>query len=156
MIGAEFGCGRPSGWEPIVGSLESDAYGPSPSMSLTAVPPTHPSKYRLVVATRGSSPIRVVEAAGEVDLLTAQVLADCIVACLADGTPPIVVVDLRRVHLLTSAGLTVLAAAAQHAHAQDTSLRLVVTTPPVHRALSATGLDHKLAIYPALEPALTT
>lgn len=139
-----------------MGSLESDAHGPSPSMSLMAVPPTHPSKYRLVVATRGAPPVRLVEAAGEVDLLTAPVLADCIAACLADGTPPIVVVDLQRVHLLTSAGLTVLTAAAQHAQAQDTSLRLVVTTPPVHLALTATGLDHKLAIYPALESALTT
>jgi anti-anti-sigma factor len=125
-------------------------------MSLEAVTPICPSKYRLVVAIRGVPLVRVVEVVGEVDLLTAPVLADCLGACLSDATPLTVVVDLRQVSFLAVAGLSVLVAADQYATVRHSSLRLVVTTLAVHRVLSVTGLDHTLMIYPALETALAS
>jgi anti-anti-sigma factor len=104
----------------------------------------------LVVATRGSPLVRVVEVAGSVDLLTAPELAEH----LADGPPLVVVVDLRRVDFLAAAGLSVLVAANGQARQQQASLRLVVTTHAVRRALSVTGLDQTLVVYSVLEPAL--
>jgi anti-sigma B factor antagonist len=118
------------------------------------VVPTRRSEHGLVVATRGSPWVRVVQAAGSVDLLTAPELADHLSAALADGTPLIVVVDLRQVDFLAAAGLSVLVAADSQARARDITLRVVATTHAVRRALRITGLDQTLRVYPGLEPAL--
>jgi anti-anti-sigma factor len=96
----------------------------------------------------------VVEVAGSVDLLTAPGLAEQLTVALADGTPLVVVVDLRQVDFLAAAGLSVLVAADWHARQQHTTLRLVVATHAVRRVLSVTGLDQTLTVYPLLEPAL--
>jgi anti-anti-sigma factor len=98
--------------------------------------------------------VRVVEAAGSVDLRTAPELAGHLSAAVADGTALIVVVDLRRVDILAAAGLSVLVAADQGAHAQGITLRVVASTHAVCRALRITGLDQTLRVYPRLEPAL--
>lgn len=98
--------------------------------------------------------VRVVEVAGEIDLLTAPELADHLTAALTDDTPRIVVVDMRQVDFLGTAGLSVLVAADWQARQQYTVLRIVVATRPVCRILRVTGLDHTLAIYPELELAL--
>lgn len=96
----------------------------------------------------------MVAVTGAIDLLTAPDLAEQLAVALADGTPLIVVVDLRQVDFLAAAGLSVLVEADQCARMQHTTLRLVVTTHAVRRALSVTGLDQTLVIYPVLEPAL--
>jgi anti-sigma B factor antagonist len=115
---------------------------------------TRRSEYSLVVATRGSPWVRVVEAAGSIDLLTAPELAAHLFVALAEGIPVIVVVDLRQVDFLGAAGLSVLVAADQRAQAQQITLRVVASTHATCRALSITGLDQTLNVYSALEPAL--
>jgi anti-sigma B factor antagonist len=137
-----------------VGSLAQQTYSPTHSLPAPRVQPTHRSEYGLVDATRGSPLVRVVEVAGAVDLLTAPELAEKLAVALADGTPLIVVVDLQRVDLLATAGMSVLVAADRRARMQHTTLRLVVATHAVRRALSVTGLDQTLTVYPLLEPAL--
>jgi anti-sigma B factor antagonist len=106
------------------------------------------------VATRDFPLVRVVEATGEIDLLTAPLLAGHLAAVLADESPLVVVVDLRQLDFLAVAGLSVLVAAHWQARQQHTTLRIVATTCSVCRVLRVTGLDHMLAIYPALQPAL--
>jgi anti-sigma B factor antagonist len=118
------------------------------------VEPTCRSEYSLVVATRGSPWVRVVEAVGSIDLCTASELAKHLSAALVEGIPVIVVVDLRRVEFLGAAGLSVLVAVDQRARAQQITLRVVAGTHAVCRALSVTGLDQTLNMYAALEPAL--
>jgi anti-sigma B factor antagonist len=137
-----------------VGSLAHDVDSPTQSPPAPLVQPTRRSDYGLVEANRGSPLIRVVEVAGAVDLLTAPELAERLAVALADGTPLIVVVDLRQVDFVATAGLSVLAQADQRARIQHTTLRLVVATHAVHRALSVTGLDQTLAVYPVLGPTL--
>lgn len=137
-----------------MGSLVQDTYSPTHTIPAPRVQPTRRTEYDPVVAPRGSPLVRVVQAAGEIDLLTAPALADHLAAALADNTPLIVVVDLQQVDFLSAAGLSVLVAAHWQARQQHTTLRIVVTTHPVCRILSVTGLDHTLAIYPALQPAL--
>lgn len=112
------------------------------------------SRYDLMVATGGSSALRVVEAAGSVDLLTVSELAEHLSAALAEETALIVVVDLRRVDFLAAAGLRVLVAADQLARAQDTTLRVLAGTHAVGRALSVTGLDRTLKVHSGLDEPL--
>jgi anti-sigma B factor antagonist len=136
-----------------VGSLAQDTFVPTRSLPAPRVQPTRRSEYGLVVATRGSPLVRVVAVAGAVDLLTAPELAEQLAVALADAAP-LVVVDLRQVDFLAAAGLSVLVAANQRARMQHTTLRLVVTTHAVRRALNITGLDQTLVIYPMLESAV--
>jgi anti-sigma B factor antagonist len=136
--------------EPIMGSVAQDTHSPIP----LRVVPTRRSEYSLVVATRGSPRVRVVEAAGSIDMLTAPELAGHLSVVLAEGIPVIVVVDLRQVDFLGAAGLSVLVEADSRASAQDITLRVVASTHAVCRALSMTGLDQTLSVYAALEPAL--
>jgi anti-sigma B factor antagonist len=133
-----------------VGSVAQDRHSHIP----VPVVPTRRSEYSLVVATRGSPWVRVVEVAGSIDLHTAPELAEHLSVALAEGIPVIVVVDLRQVDFLGTAGLSVLVAADQRARARQITLRVVASTRAVCRALSITGLDQTLTVYPALEPAL--
>lgn len=133
-----------------MGSVAQDMHSPIPLL----VVPTRRSEYSLVVATRGSPWVRVVEAAGSIDLLSAPEFADHLSTALAEGIPVIVVVDLRQVDFLGAAGLSVLVAADQRARAQQITLRVVASTRPVCRALSITGLDQALMVYSTLESAL--
>jgi anti-anti-sigma factor len=127
----------PSVEEPIVGSVAQDIHDAVPVRS----------RYDLTVATGGSSEVRVVEAAGSVDLRTVAELAEYLDAALADDTASIVVVDLRRVDFLAAAGLRVLMAADRRARAQNTTLRVRADTHAVSRALRVTGLDQTLKVY---------
>jgi anti-sigma B factor antagonist len=136
-----------------VGSLARDTDSPTHTIPAPCVQPTRRTEDDPVVVPRGSPLVRVVQAAGEIDLLTAPALADHLAAALADNTP-LIVVDLQQVDFLSAAGLSVLVAAHWQARQQHTTLRIVATTYPVCRVLSVTGLDHMLAIYPALPPAL--
>ena len=133
-----------------MGSVAQDIHSQVP----VRVVPTRRSEDGLVVATRGSPWVRVVEATGSVDLLTAPAFADHLCVALAEGIPVIVVVDLRQVDFLAAAGLSVLVAADSQARAQQITLRVVASTHAVRRALSITGLDQTLRVYPRLEPAL--
>ena len=137
-----------------MGSLAQATYSPTHILPTPRVQPTRRSEYGPVVATRGSPLVRVVEVAGEIDLLTAPALADHLTAALTDNPPMIVVVDLQQVDFLGAAGLNVLVTADWQARQQHTVLRIVATTHPVCRVLSVTGLDHTLAIYPDLDLAL--
>lgn len=137
-----------------MGSLAQDTSSPTQTIPSPRVQPTRRTEYDPVVAPRGSPLVRVVQAGGEIDLLTAPALADHLAAALADNTPLIVVVDLQQVDFMSAAGLGVLVAAHWQARQQHTALRIVATTYPVCRVLSVTGLDRTLAIYPALQPAL--
>lgn len=136
-----------------MGSRAQDTFVPTRSLPAPRVHPTRRSEYGLVVATRGSPRVRVVAVTGAVDLLTAPELAEQLAVALADAAP-LVVVDLRQVDFLAAAGLSVLVAADQRARMQHTTLRLVVTTHAVRRALTVTGLDQTLVIYPMLESAV--
>jgi anti-sigma B factor antagonist len=133
-----------------VGSLAQGIHTQGPFQVVSA----RRSGYSLVVATRGSPWMRVVEAAGSVDLLSAPELAYHLSVALDEGTPSIVVVDLRQVDFFGAAGLSVLVAADERARAQQIPLRVVASTHAVCRALSVTGLDQTLMVYSALEPAM--
>lgn len=133
-----------------MGLLAQDIHSQTPAL----VAPTRRSEYGLVVATRGSPWVRVVEATGSIDLLTAPELAHHLSVALAEGIPVIVVVDLRQVDFLGTEGLSVLVNADRRARAQQITLRVVASTHAVRRALSVTGLDHTLSVFAEFGPAM--
>lgn len=80
-----------------------------------------------------------VSVAGEVDTFTAPTLRSALEAEL-ERRPPELVLDLRGIRFLGSAGLALLVETKKSAGARDIALRLIATTRPVTRPLEVTGL----------------
>jgi anti-sigma B factor antagonist len=87
----------------------------------------------------------VVYVAGEVDLATAHLIVDHVAAALLDHSPW-VVVDLRQVTFLDSAGVDALLAARDLAVAAGGALRIAGPGPLVLKVLRLTEVD--LQFYP--------
>ncbi|WP_369251492.1 STAS domain-containing protein [Streptomyces sp. R41] len=86
---------------------------------------------------RGS--FTVVEVCGEMDIATADFLAEHLVAATT-GPGPDVLVDLRRVDFFDCSGLRVLCRADTRARERGGRLRIVCDHPRIHRLLHASGL----------------
>ncbi|MFW3168875.1 STAS domain-containing protein [Geodermatophilus sp. CPCC 206100] len=80
-----------------------------------------------------------VSVAGEVDTFTAPTLRSAVDAEL-ERRPPELVLDLRGVRFLGSAGLALLVQTQKSADSRGIVLRLIATTRPVIRPLEVTGL----------------
>ncbi len=80
-----------------------------------------------------------VSVAGEVDTFTAPTLRSALDSEL-QRQPPELVLDLRGIRFLGSAGLAVLVQTQVSADARGIALRLIATTRPVIRPLEVTGL----------------
>lgn len=94
----------------------------------------------------------VTEVHGEVDLLTAPLLAAALVE-QADGRAPVVVADLSEVDFFGVAGLEVLSQAQRSAEQAGVSLRLVAS-PQVRRLLNLLALDRPLRVHDSLAEAV--
>jgi len=81
---------------------------------------------------------RIVSVTGEIDVVTAPDLADCLTAQLTAAQ--VVVVDLDGVRFLGSAGLSVLFEANEFATGQGRDLWLVSHSRAANLALTVTGL----------------
>jgi anti-sigma B factor antagonist len=90
----------------------------------------------------------VVRLAGEIDLLSAPELQDCIAEQL--GTRPRhLILDFAGVAFLGSSGLAVLVSAKDLAEERDVKISLTGTDhPPVSRAFKITGLDRLFSPAP--------
>jgi anti-sigma B factor antagonist len=105
----------------------------------------------LVAVVRRHGDALVIQAAGEIDVVTAPQLAEAITS--ASGQPAdTVVVDLTEVTFLGSAGLAVLVGAQEQVG--DRRFRIVAGTTIVLRSLMVTGLTDVLAAFPTLDAAL--
>lgn len=89
--------------------------------------------------------VGTVTVAGAVDLLTAPQMANAIDGAQRSGA--VVLVDLRRVDFLGSAGLSVLVDAARRAEESGGRLAVVATGHAVVHALQVTGLDSVLRLF---------
>jgi anti-sigma B factor antagonist len=98
------------------------------------------SEDALTLTTRtGRDGAVTVSVAGEVDTFTAPTLRSAVDAELK-GRPAELVLDLRGVRFLGSAGLALLVETQKSAGARGIVLRLIATTRPVIRPLEVTGL----------------
>ena len=106
-----------------------------------------------VEAQRRDDGVGVVRLAGEVDLYTAPQLRQSMLGLIDDGAAK-VVVDLSDVTFIDSTALGVLIGGVRRLHAAGGAMALVVTTRPVGRVRSITGLDRVFAIHDTLEDAV--
>lgn len=90
---------------------------------------------------------------GEVDLTAAPVLRAEVEPYLAEGRA--VVVDLRAVPFLDSAGLTALVRLAEAAQASGGSLRVVANRRSVVRLFTLTGVAESVGLSDSLDEALS-
>lgn len=96
----------------------------------------------------------VVTVSGEVDMYTAPQLKQCLLELL-DGGVQKVVVDLSAVTFVDSTALGVLIGGVRRLHGAGGAMALVVTSRPVERVLSITGLDRVFSIHATLDEALS-
>lgn len=106
-----------------------------------------------VSAERLGDDAGVVRLSGEVDMYTAPQLKQSLLG-LIDGGAAKVVIDLSSVTFIDSTALGVLIGGVRRLHAAGGAMALVVTTRPVERVLSITGLDRVFTIHATLEDAV--
>ena len=99
---------------------------------------------------------QVVSVAGEVDLSSAPRLAELVWRARrqAGGDPPHVVVDLRGVEFMDTAGLEVLLEEWNASRQSDGRMSLVAQEGPITRLLEVTGLRELFDLYDELEEAV--
>ncbi|WP_030345934.1 STAS domain-containing protein [Streptomyces sp. NRRL S-1022] len=122
---------------------------------MSSEPPTsHPRRGPTVdVQLRALAPDRrLVTVSGQLDLHTAQGLADALEPLLG-GRDQAVLVDLSGVTFLDSTGLTCLITAYRTARTTGARLALIAPSAPVRTMLELTGVDQVLDVYPAVDAA---
>jgi anti-sigma B factor antagonist len=97
----------------------------------------------------------VVGIVGELDLATVPTARATVADALRARRPPRVVLDLTGVEFVDSMGLGVVLGALKRIRADGGSLRVVVATDRVRKALALTGLDRLLSVFDTLDDALT-
>lgn len=90
---------------------------------------------------------------GEVDIYTAPRFKESLLELLEAGVSR-VVVDLSEVTFIDSTALGVLIGGVRRLHDRDGRMALVVTSRPVERVLTVTGLDRVFAIHATRDAAL--
>lgn len=98
----------------------------------------------------------VLEAAGEVDVFTADTFAKAIRALLPPAPDPVargLIIDLLQVAFMDSAGLGVLIGGHQRARRSGRALRLTGVSDPLQMMLAVTGLAAVLEVFTDLEAA---
>ena len=106
-----------------------------------------------VSSERRGEALGIVTLAGEVDIYTAPRFKECLLE-LIDGGSERLVVDLSGVTFIDSTALGVLIGGVRRVNASGGAMALVVTSRPVERVLSITGLDRVFAIHESLEAAV--
>jgi anti-anti-sigma factor len=86
----------------------------------------------------------VVELHGDIDITTAEVLEDCVVAGVTRGAD--VFIDMADVTLIDGASLGALVRAGRFADRRGRSIRLVTPSPLVRRILAAAGLGEDFPV----------
>lgn len=115
-----------------------------------ATPHVRPRAARLRVEQALEGHSVLVRVMGEVDNVTADTLSAALVDAEGAVSPPApVVVDLSGVSFLGAAGLSVLVEHHERCEALSSSLLIVPGSKAVRRAMTVTGLDHRLILIPA-------
>jgi anti-anti-sigma factor len=109
---------------------------PYPEDTRTVSPP-----FRCTTSHRGTT--HVVAVVGEIDIVTAPVMADEVHWAIEEG-PETVVLDLSEVGFLDSAALNTTRQLAMHAQARDVRLVILPAPAPVHEPFVIAGLEHDL------------
>jgi anti-sigma B factor antagonist len=96
--------------------------------------------------------LAVIVLPAEVDISTADLLRDDLVAVVDQGVT-VLIVDMSMTTFCDSAALSALISAHRHADAAVAELRLVAVSAGVLRVMKLTGLDRLISLYPTLAAA---
>lgn len=108
----------------------------------------------LEVQTSAHENTVVVVAAGEVDIATAPVMNEALIAAISDhAEAQLVCCDLSRVTFLDSSGIGTLAAANRRAKAEGLEFCLAGATGPIQKILRLTAMDRVFRCYDSVEAA---
>jgi anti-sigma B factor antagonist len=110
-----------------------------------------PHTFAVFARTEGAGTV-VLEVTGQVDLESEPDLSRSISSAL-EQSPAVLVVDLSRVALLTSAGMAVLLGSHNRA-SERTRFRIVATGKASLRPLQILGLTNVMSVFPTLDEAL--
>jgi anti-sigma B factor antagonist len=102
--------------------------------------------FRVSSERKDDEDLGVVIVAGEVDIFTAPRFKECMVDLLDSGVRRLVV-DLSEVTFIDSTALGVLIGGVRRVHGAGGAMTLVVTSRPVERVLSVTGLDRVFSMH---------
>jgi anti-sigma B factor antagonist len=95
----------------------------------------------------------VVTLPAEIDITNADQVREDLLSILNQGAT-LLIADLSATTFCDSAGVSALARTFRRADANQSEMRLVVSTRTVQRVLSLTGLDRVMDIYPNVTAAL--
>ena len=106
-----------------------------------------------VTSERLDDELGVVVLSGEVDIFTAPQFKECLLELLDAGVKRLVV-DLSQITFIDSTALGVLIGGVRRVHSSGGAMTIVVTTRPVERVLSITGLDRVFSMHATRDEAL--
>jgi anti-sigma B factor antagonist len=89
----------------------------------------------------------------EIDITNADRVREDLLSLLNQGAA-LLIADLSNTTFCDSAGMSALARGFRRAEANQSDMRLVVSTPAVQRILALTGIDRLLDIYPTVAASL--
>jgi anti-sigma B factor antagonist len=98
-------------------------------------------------------PTAVVTLPAEIDITNADQVREDLLSVLNQGAV-LLIADLSQTTFCDSAGVGALARTFRRADANQSEMRLVITTPAVQRVLTLTGIDRLLDLYPSVTAAL--
>jgi stage II sporulation protein AA (anti-sigma F factor antagonist) len=107
-------------------------------------------KHALNITVDHDGDIPIIRAVGELDLATVPELR-AIVMEMTDLQPREIVFDLRHISYMDSSGLGILVSAKKRLGAHRGEVVLITDQTPVLKALSLSGLDQIMRIYPSEE-----
>jgi anti-sigma B factor antagonist len=96
--------------------------------------------------------VAVVTLPTEIDSINADQVREDLLSVINRGA--LLIADLTGTTFCDSAGVRALLRAFRRASANDSGMRLVVSTPAVRRVFEITGVDRLLDIYPSVSAAL--
>lgn len=131
---------------------EADTAKTAPEHLATVRHTPPPRIGEVVVSVHRQDDVVVLTVAGDLDMATAPQMGDAAKRALG-SRPRALVLDLRQVEFMSSAGLSTLVATHQKA-GQHSQVRIVATTRPTLRPLQLTGLDRQLAVFDDFENAV--
>lgn len=106
-----------------------------------------------VSSERLDDDLGVIVLSGEVDIYTAPQFRECLLELLDSGVKRLVV-DLSQITFIDSTALGVLIGGVRRVHSSGGAMTIVVTTRPVERVLSITGLDRVFSMHATRDEAL--
>lgn len=106
-----------------------------------------------VSSERLDDDLGVIVLSGEVDIYTAPQFKECLLELLDSGVRRLVV-DLSQITFIDSTALGVLIGGVRRVHSSGGAMTIVVTTRPVERVLSITGLDRVFSMHATRDEAL--